>query len=81
MVKVIFTDNFEKTFRKIKDKLNKERIIKQIKKIKENSEVGKSLKYYRGERSIYVKLFRLVYALRNNILYLLKFEHRKSVYK
>lgn len=80
MVNVIFSDNFEKTFRKIKDKLTKEKIIKQIKKIKENPEVGKPLKYYRGERSLYIKPFRLIYAVRQDEIILLKFEHRKSVY-
>ena len=57
-----------------------EKIKKQIKKITENPEVGKPLKYYMGERTLYVKPFRLVYAIRQDEIILLKFEHRKSVY-
>ena len=59
--------------------LNK--IKKQIVKIIENPEVGKSLKYKRGERSLYIKPFRLVYAVRGDELILLKFNHRKKVYR
>lgn len=57
------------------------KLKKQILKILENPEIGKSLKYRRGERTIYIKPFRLIYSFFNNVLYLLKFEHRKSVYK
>ena len=57
------------------------KIEKQIMKILENPEVGKPLKYKKGERSLYIKPFRLVYALRGEELILLKFDHRKKVYK
>ena len=53
----------------------------QIKKILENQNVGKPLKYSRGERSLYIKPFRLIYSVMGNELILLKFEHRKKVYK
>ena len=56
------------------------KLKKQILKIFENPEVGKPLKYYRGERTIYIKPYRLIYAIRGDELFLLKFEHRKSVY-
>ena len=58
-----------------------ERIKGQIKKILENPYVGKPLKYKRGERSLYIRPFRLVYAVRGNEIILLKFNHRKKVYK
>ena len=58
----------------------REKIEKQIRKIVENPKVGKPLKYKKGERSLYIKPFRLVYAVRNDEIILLKFEHRKSVY-
>ena len=57
-----------------------ERLKKQVGKIIENPEVGKPLRYKRGERTLYIKPFRLIYALRGDELILLKFEHRKSVY-
>jgi len=53
----------------------------QITKIIENPDVGRPLKYKRGERSLYLKPFRLIYAVRIDELILLKFEHRKKVYK
>ncbi|MBU2562783.1 MAG: type II toxin-antitoxin system RelE/ParE family toxin [Nanoarchaeota archaeon] len=53
----------------------------QIVKIIENPFVGKPLKYARGEKSLYIKPFRLIYAIKENELILLKFEHRKKVYK
>lgn len=57
------------------------KLTTQINKILENEEVGRPLRYKRGERSLYIKPFRLVYAVRGNDLILLKFDHRKKVYK
>lgn len=59
----------------------KEKLEKQIKKIIQNTGVGKPLKYKRGERSLYIKPFRLIYAIRGDEIILLKFGHRKRVYK
>ncbi len=63
------------------DGFSLKKIEKQIMKILENPEVGKPLKYKKGERSLYIKPFRLVYALRAEEIILLKFDHRKKVYK
>ncbi len=63
------------------DKFALEKLKKQILKIIEDPEVGKPLRYRRGERSLYIKPFRLIYAIRQNEIILLKFEHRNSVYK
>ena len=38
-------------------------------------------RYKRGERSLYIKPFRLVYVVRGDELILLKFDHRKDVYR
>lgn len=57
------------------------RLEKQIQKILDDPYVGKPLRYTRGERILYVKPFRLVYVVRGDEIILLKFEHRKSVYK
>ncbi len=43
MVNVLFDEYFKKNFEKIKDSSLKERIIKQISKIKDNPEIGKPL--------------------------------------
>ena len=57
------------------------KIQKQIDKILDNPNVGKPLTYSMGERTLYIKPFRLIYAVRGDEIILLKFEHRKSVYK
>ena len=59
----------------------RKRLKRLIEKIMANTAVGKPLKYRRGERALYVKPFRLVYAVRGDEIILLKFEHRKSVYR
>ena len=53
----------------------------QINKILNNPNVGKPLKYLRGERSLYVKPFRLIYSIKDDEIILLKFDHRKKVYE
>jgi mRNA-degrading endonuclease RelE of RelBE toxin-antitoxin system len=81
MVEVIYTEKFEKEFKKT-DTSIKEKAIKQIKKIIENPEIGKPLRYnLKGERTIYVWPFRIIYSFFNNTLYFLRFEHRKDVYE
>ena len=63
MVKVVFDKKFQELFSKIKDNLSKEKIIKQIQKIKVNPEIGKPMKYVRkGTRELYIQPFRLSYA-------------------
>ncbi|MEM5778547.1 MAG: type II toxin-antitoxin system RelE/ParE family toxin [Candidatus Aenigmatarchaeota archaeon] len=79
---VITTEEYEKNTKHIKDKETKDRIKKQIKKLIENPEIGKPLRHdMKGERSVHIKPFRLVYAFENDKLILLRFEHRKEVYK
>jgi len=84
MVKIRFlvtTDKFEKDVKKIKNGSIKSRLKKQIKKISENPNVGKPLKHnLKGERTIYIKPFRLIYTVQEDKLILLKFEHRNGVY-
>ena len=81
MVEVVYTEKFEQEFKKI-DHSIKEKAIKQIKKIIENPEIGKPLKYnLHGERTVYVKPFRIIYSFFNNTIYFLRFEHRGNVYE
>ena len=71
------------TFIKQTKRLDKEslhRLRKQILKVIEKPDIGKPLKYRRGERSLRIKPFRLIYAVRDEELILLKFDHRKRVY-
>jgi mRNA-degrading endonuclease RelE of RelBE toxin-antitoxin system len=80
MVNLIPSKQFVNDIKKL-DNFEKIKLEKQIKKIIQNPLIGKPLKYKRGERSIYIRPFRLIYTLRGNNLTLLKFEHRKNVYK
>ncbi|MCK5708033.1 MAG: type II toxin-antitoxin system RelE/ParE family toxin [Candidatus Aureabacteria bacterium] len=79
MVKITPSKRFIKNIKNL-DKSEREKLKKQIKKIIENYQVGKPLKYKRGERSLYIKPFRLIYAVRGDEIILLKFDHRKRVY-
>jgi mRNA-degrading endonuclease RelE of RelBE toxin-antitoxin system len=63
------------------DKYLIDKIKKQVLKIIENPFVGKPLRYKLGERSLYIKPFRLIYVIRSNELILLKFDHRTKAYK
>jgi len=62
MVSAIFDSAFQKQFSKIKDALFKERIIKQIERIRDDPEIGKPMSYGRkGTRELRVPPFRLSY--------------------
>jgi mRNA-degrading endonuclease RelE of RelBE toxin-antitoxin system len=79
---VIRTGAFDAEVAKIKDGLIKDRLKKQLTKVIENPSVGKPLRFdLKGERTIYIKPFRLIYAFSDGKLYLLRFEHRKKVYR
>ena len=81
-MKVIYTEEFKRDVRKVKDKKIRGRIKKMVKKIKDNPEVGKPLGYdLFGLRSIKIPPFRILYELREDLIILHKFEHRKEVYK
>ena len=78
----IVTSNSFSTATKKLDGFLKTKLKKQIQKVIDNPNIGKPLKYARDERSIYIQPFRLVYTYSKaeDILYLLKFEHRRKVY-
>lgn len=81
MVSVIYTEKFEKEFKK-SDSSIKDKAIKQIKKIVENPGIGKPLRYnLKGERTVYVWPFRIIYSFFDDTIYFLRFEHRKDVYE
>jgi len=78
---VVWTNKFETDFKKIKNSLIKEKIKKQIIKIIKNPDIGKPLRFrLKGERTVYVKPYRIIYTVIKDKLYLLRFEHREKVY-
>jgi mRNA-degrading endonuclease RelE of RelBE toxin-antitoxin system len=77
VVEVIFDSGFKKDFKKIKDNLVKEKIIKQVSKIRDNPELGKPMKYGRkGTRELYISPFRLSYMVKGNTIYILALYHK-----
>jgi len=63
MVEVEFTKEFRLIFSKIKDSLLREKIKKQLRKVKENPEVEKPMgNVRRGTRELSIKPFRLAYS-------------------
>jgi mRNA-degrading endonuclease RelE of RelBE toxin-antitoxin system len=74
MVKSVFHPHFKKIFSKIKSRANKEKILKQFIRIRNNPEIGKPMRYDRkNTRELYVPPFRLSYAYikeENKIIYL-----------
>ena len=77
MVEVIFEPNFKRNFKKIKNREVKDRIIKQVQKIRANPELGKPMRYGRkGTREIYIDSFRLSYRIEENIIYVLALYHK-----
>jgi mRNA-degrading endonuclease RelE of RelBE toxin-antitoxin system len=79
---IVWTQKCEQDFKKIRDRATLEKLEKQIRRIIQFPEVGKPLRYcLRGESSIYIKPYRLIYKTENDKLILLRFEHRKEVYK
>ena len=80
MVEVIFTDKFERELKKADNSI-KDKIRKQITKIIQDPETGKPLRYdLKGERTVYVRPYRIIYTFFNNTLYFLRFKHRGDVY-
>jgi mRNA-degrading endonuclease RelE of RelBE toxin-antitoxin system len=82
MVEIEYSKLFEKALRKIKDNSLKEHIKLQIVKIVNNPEIGKPLRYnLKGERTIYVKPYRIIYSCQKDVITFLVFEHRDDVYE
>lgn len=80
-MEIIFSEEFKKDFKKIKDKTTRLRIIKQLKKLSEMPDAGKPLKYgWKNHRSARVPPFRIIYRLEGEKIIINCFDHRKDVY-
>lgn len=80
--RVVLTQKYEDDVKHVKEREAKERIKKQIQKIIANPAVGKPLQYsLKGERTLYIKPYRLIYGVEGDTIILLRFEHRKDVYE
>lgn len=78
---IVYTEKFERDVKKVKDSSLGQKLEKQVRKITANPEFGKPLRFgLKGEWTIRVKPYRLIYAVQGDKLILLRFEHRKGVY-
>ncbi|MCL4447431.1 MAG: type II toxin-antitoxin system RelE/ParE family toxin [Candidatus Thermoplasmatota archaeon] len=79
---ILYTSKFEHEVKKIKDRVVKIEIEKRIRKILLNPEIGKPLSYtLKGERTVRITPYRLIYTIDEKKVILLRLEHRKEVYK
>lgn len=81
-MQIIFSEEFKRDFKKIKDKLTRIRVINNLKKLEQLPESGKPLQYeLKGHRSIRVPPFRIIYRIEKDDIIINCFDHRKDVYK
>ena len=81
-MEIIFSNEFRKEFKKIKDKSTRLKTIKQLKKLTKEPESGKPLKYkLKNHRSVRIPPFRIIYKITQDRLIINCFDHRKDVYK
>lgn len=79
---ILFSDEFRKEYRKIKDKETRTRVIKQLQKLAENPEAGKPLHYeLKLHRSVRVTPYRIIYRIEKETMVIICFDHRKDVYE
>ena len=87
-MQIIFSEEFNKDFKKIKDKSTRIRVINHLKqfnhlkKLKQLPESGKPLQYnLKGHRSMKIPPFRIIYRIEQDKIIINCFDHRKDVYK
>ena len=81
IVQFEYTDEFRKAISKIRDRKVQDRILKLVKRIAANPEVGKPLAYsLAGLRSLRIPPFRIIYEQNGDKIILRTFDHRKKAY-
>ena len=81
-MEIIFSDEFRKEFRKIKDQATRLKIIKHLKKLESLPESGKPLQYgLKGHRTVRIPPYRIIYRIEQDRIIINCFDHRKDVYK
>ena len=81
-MKIFYTEEFEKDIKGIKEESEKVRLKKTIEKIIQNPEIGKPLRYkLAGLRSVRISSSRIIYKVEGERIILLKFGHRRNIYR
>ena len=80
-MEIIFSEEFKKGFKKIKDNTTRLRLINHIKKLGRLPESGKPLQYnLKNHRSVRIPPFRIIYRLEQDKIIIVCFDNRKNVY-
>ena len=87
MFNLVFTEEFEKNFDKLKDRENQRRILKKVMELKKNPNLGRMLTGIQDESfgKIYrlrIGKYRIIYAIKHetNEIYLITLGHRENIY-
>lgn len=81
-MQIIFSEDFKKDFRKIKDKATRIRVVNHLRKLGQFPESGKPLQYnLKGHRSVRIPPFRIIYRIEQGRIIVNCFDHRKDAYK
>ena len=76
-----YTNKFERRFREL-DSVVRRRIFDKIKLLRENPFIGKALLGdLRGIYSLRVGDYRVLYTIRDKVVFLLTVGHRRSIYR
>lgn len=81
-MEILFSYEFKKEFKKIKDKSTRLKIIKQVKKLAKSPKSGKPLRYgLKNHRTLRINPFRIIYRIEKDKLIINCFDHRKDIYE
>ncbi|MBD3303738.1 type II toxin-antitoxin system mRNA interferase toxin, RelE/StbE family [Candidatus Woesearchaeota archaeon] len=81
-MQIIFSEEFKKEFKKIKNKPTRIKVINHLKKLGSLPESGKPLQHnLKGHRSTRIPPFRIIYRLEKDKIIINCFDHRKNIYK
>lgn len=81
MNKIFYSIEFIKEIKKY-NKNTQTQIIKKLKQLGTNSELGKPLKnVLKNNRSIHIGKYRVLYSIKGEEIIIAKIDHRKDVYE
>jgi len=81
MNKIFYSSEFIKQIKKYNKDLQVQ-IIKKLKQLEKNPELGKPLtNALKNNRSLHIGKFRVIYSIKGNEIIIAKVDHRKDVYE
>lgn len=81
MNKIFYSSEFIKEIKKYNKNVQNQ-IIKKLKQLQTNSEIGKPLKnVLKNNRSIHIGKYRVLYSIKDKEIIIAKIDHRKDIYE